>query len=502
MRLRAPLSVLAFAILVAPALARPAAAAAPRFDEHFLDKTMRIDFLHVGDAKEESVTIDRIFDQGIWAGSRATLIDPFDLGRYRVSLADAASGAVLFTKGFDSYFGEYRTSEPALKGEKRAYHESALVPYPRRAVRFVVEGRGRDNSWHQVFSREIDPADPAILREKTVPGVRVFPLLRGGDPHAKADIAFVAEGYTEAEEAKLKADLARFVEILFRQAPYRGRRDKFNISGVWRPSAESGCDEPGHGLYKQTALGATFDSLGSERYLLTEDNRSLRDIAAHVPYDILLVMVNHKRYGGGGIYNLYCTFTTDNQWHEYLFLHEFGHAFAGLGDEYYTSDVAYNEFYPAGIEPAEPNITALLDRAKLKWADLAAPGLAIPTPWEKEEFDRLDNAYQKVRREMNARIAALKRARAPEAEIARAEEESERASRENGAQVDAFLRAGRFAGKVGAFEGAGYASRGLFRPAADCLMFTRGAKPFCPVCERAVLRTILYYAEEAEGGAR
>lgn len=496
MSFRAPFAALALAALVLPVPGGAGPAAAPpRFDDHFLDKTMRIDFVHVGDAKEESATIDRIFEQGIWAGRREALIDPFDLGRYRVSIADAATGAILFTKGFDSYFGEYRTSEEALKGDKRAYHESALVPYPRRKARFVLEGRSRDNSWRRIFDREIDPADPAILREKPVPGVRVFKLQEGGDPHVKVDLAFVAEGYTEAEEPKLRADLARFTGLLFSREPYRSRRDAFNVWGVWRPSAESGCDEPSHGVYKQTALGASFDALGSERYLLTEDNRSLRDIAAHVPYDILAVMVNHKRYGGGGIYNLYCTFTTDNQWHEYLFLHEFGHAFAGLADEYYTSDVAYNEFYPPGVEPVEPNITALLDPAALKWRDLATRGVPIPTPWEKAEFDRLDTAYQKVRRETNARIAGLKRARAPEAEIARAEEESERLSRENGAQVDAFLRAGRFYGQVGAFEGAGYASRGLFRPAPDCLMFTRGAKPFCPVCERAVLRTILHYAE-------
>jgi hypothetical protein len=226
---------------------------------------------------------------------------------------------------------------------------------------------------------------------------------------------------------------------------------------------------------------------------LTEDNRSLRDIAAHVPYDALFVMVNHKRYGGGGIYNLFCTFTVDNQWYEYLFLHEFGHSFAGLGDEYYTSEVAYNEFYPKGVEPLEANISALLDPKNLKWRKLVSPGVAVPTPWEKEDFDRMDNAYQKVRREINAKIAALKREGAPSGRIAAAEEESERLSREHAARVDEFLMKSKFWNKVGAFEGAGYSARGLFRPAVDCLLFTKGAKPFCRVCEEAVARVIDYY---------
>jgi hypothetical protein len=285
------------------------------------------------------------------------------------------------------------------------------------------------------------------------------------------------------------------VGVFFKLEPYKTYKDRFNIYGVFEPSLESGCDEPSHGSFKSTALNSSFDALGSERYLLTEDNKSLRDIAAHVPYDALFIMVNHKRYGGGGIYNLYCTFTTDNQWYEYLMLHEFGHSFAGLADEYYTSDVAYNEFYPKGVEPTEPNITALLDPENLKWKALATPGIEIPTPWEKEDFDKMDNAYQKVRREINEKIAKMKREKAPQTEIAKVEEESERLSRENGERVDEYLQKSKFWGKVGAFEGAGYSAKGLYRPMVDCLMFTKGAKPFCKVCEQAVLRVIEHYSE-------
>jgi len=465
------------------------------FDRYFIDQTMRVDYFHIGNAKEEMVTLDQVRVQGVWAGSRKNLLDEFDNGKTYVKVYDLASGALIFSRGFDTYFGEYQTTDAALKGTKRTYHESALIPCPKAKVTFALETRDRTNALHPLFSCTIDPAAVTVLRKPAGGGVKVFELLKSGEPQRKVDVAFIAEGYTAKEEAKLRADLDRFVQVFFKQEPYKSLKDKFNLYGVWKPSDDSGCDEPAHGSFKATAVNATFDSLGSDRYVLTEDNRSLRDIAAHVPYDALFIMINHKRYGGGGIYNLYCTFTVDNQWYEYLFLHEFGHSFAGLADEYYTSDVAYNEFYPKGVEPREPNITALLDPKALKWKSAASPGIALPTPWEKDEFDRNDMAYQKVRREINAGIAGMKRSGAPAADVAKAEEESERKSKEQAGWVDRFLAASKFAGKIGAFEGAGYAAKGLFRPAVDCLMFTKGAKPFCKVCEDAVRRRIRFFSD-------
>ena len=465
------------------------------FDQYFIDGTMRIDYFHIGDANEEIITVDQVYEQGIWAGSLHNLIDPFNNGRYCVEILDSASGKLIYSKGFDSYFAEYKTTDLALKGIKKTFHESALIPYPKKKVRFVVKRRDRANILQPLFSQEIDPAGIFIRRESLVPGVKVFDVHRSGDPHEKVDIAFLAEGYTIEEENKLEKDLERFAAVFFSLEPYMAYRASFNIYGVFKPSAESGCDEPSHGSFKNTVLNATFDSLGSERYLLTEDNKSLRDIAAHVPYDALILMVNHKRYGGGGIYNLYATFTTDNQWYEYLILHEFGHSFAGLGDEYYTSDVAYNEFYPRGVEPLEANITALLDPQSLKWKDMVTQGIEIPTLWEKKEYDEMDNAYQEIRREVNARIASLKRAGAPRAEIERLEEESERLSLEQAKKIDALLRKSKYWAKTGAFEGAGYSAEGLYRPSIDCLMFTKGKKPFCKVCGQAVIGVIKYYSE-------
>ena len=464
------------------------------FEDYFLDRTMRVDYYHTGDSREEVVSLDRVYQQGIWAGSVKSLIDPFMRGRYCVKVYDAAGGELIFSRAFDSLFGEYKTTDEGIKGIKRTFHESVLIPFPKKKIIFTLEARDRENNFKQIFSEEIDPNSIYIIKEALDPTIKVYELLKNGHPHEKVDVAFLAEGYRLEDEAKLRADLDRFVEVMFSFEPYKSLKSRFNVYGVFKPSAESGCDEPSHGQFRNTALNTTFDSFGSERYLLTEDNRRVREVASVVPYDTLLIMVNHHRYGGGGIYNLYCTFTTDNQWFEYLMLHEFGHSFTGLADEYYTSQVAYNEFYPRGIEPVEPNITALLDPKNLKWKKLVSPGLNIPTPWEKEEFDRMDIAYQKTRQELNEKIARLKREGAPKEEIARLEEESEKLSLEQARKVDQFLARSRYAGKVGAFEGAGYSSTGLYRPSVDCLMFTKGKKPFCRVCEEAVRQMIEFYS--------
>jgi hypothetical protein len=278
--------------------------------------------------------------------------------------------------------------------------------------------------------------------------------------------------------------------------PYASHRDRISIRGVMTISQDPGCDEPSRGVFARTPLGCTFDSLGSERYLLTEDNRALRDLAAHVPYDALYVMVNHDRYGGGGIYNAFNTFTTDNQWSDYVFLHEFGHHFAGLADEYYTSQIAYLDLYPRDREPREPNITILADPAALKWRDLVTPGTELPTPWEKAAYDAMDTAYQEERAALNARIGELMRDGADAAEIARLKQRAEDLSRTHQAEADRYLAASRFAGVVGAFEGAGYCREGMYRPELDCIMFSKGIKPFCAVCRAHLERMIRRYGED------
>jgi hypothetical protein len=466
------------------------------FDTYFHDETLRVDYFHTGNADEEIVSLDQMWRQGTWAGSRTRLVDDLNLGRYYAKAHSAASGELLWSRGFDSYYGEWKTTGKAASGQRRTYHESALMPYPKQPVIFTLEVRQKDNSLTEIFRQEIDPDDWRIRCDPLPGGVIVVETAVHGDSHPRVDVAIVGDGYTAGDEAKFRADVDRFAQTLLTQEPYRAMSDRFNVWGVLKPSQESGCDEPSRGVHRNTALGCTFDSLDSERYLLTEDNRAIRDIAAHVPYDVLYIMVNHERYGGGGIYNLFCTFTSDNQWSEYVFLHEFGHSFAGLADEYYTSSTAYTDFYPAGREPNERNITAFGDPNQLKWEGLATAGVTMPTPWNKAEYDRIDQAYQAKRGLINDRIARLMTSGAPAADVAAAIAEGEALSKTHQDAVDAWFAVNEARAQIGVFEGAGYASQGLYRSQLDCIMFTKGIKPFCVACARGIREVTARYLED------
>jgi hypothetical protein len=302
-------------------------------------------------------------------------------------------------------------------------------------------------------------------------------LQKMGDPATKVDLLVLGDGYTAAERGKFEKDARRFMNALFSTSPFREHRKDFNVWGLCPAAEESGVSRPSSGIYRRSPLGATYDAFGSERYVLTTENRVLRDVASFAPYEFIEILVNGQTFGGGGIFNQYATVAIDSLWSGFVGVHEFGHQFAALADEYYTSEVAY---LPPGkkTEPWEPNVTALFDPANLKWKDLVAPGTPVPTPWDKEEFDRFERDIQRQRKELRA-------AGRPEAEM----NELFRKERE---KEDAMFGAQKFAGKVGAFEGANYEAKGYYRPEVDCIMFTRHNK-FCAVCRRAIERVIGMY---------
>lgn len=467
-----------------------------QFDDYFIDKTLRIDYFHIGDAKTEMITIDKLFSYGIWAGSLNHLVDNLNNGKYYVKIYDAATGKLIYSKGFDTLFGEYASSDDGVNGIVKSFHETAILPFPKNKIIFALEKRNEKNLLDEFFRTEIDPQSIYIIKDKIADSsVEIFYPVSNGDPHKKVDIVILAEGYTKSETDKFEKDLNRFVEFFFEQEPYKSQISNFNIYGVFKPSEESGTDLPGADIFVNTVLNTSFWTLGSERYLMTEDNLSMRNLAAHVPYDAIYIQVNHPRYGGGGIYNQYCTYTTDNQFAKYLFTHEFGHSFTGLADEYYTSDVAYNDFFKPTVEPVEPNITALLDPKNIKWKKYLSEGIEIPTPWEKEEFDRFSYEWLKERNRLNNYVAELKRNRAPEDQIKAAEEEYAIKDKKQSEKVDKYLMSSKYWNKVGAFEGAGYQPTGLYRPMLDCIMFSKGDKPFCKVCEEAIKEVIKSYTE-------
>jgi len=465
------------------------------FDDFFLDKAMRIDLYQVGDAKEEIITIDHVYQEGIWPESRLHLIDPLGYGRYAVKVYDVASNRLIYSRGFDTMFGEYKTTTPALNGFKRVFERSVRIPYPKKPVLFVIEMRDKKNIFHPLFDETIDPADYHIIKETVAAGDFIYESLKSGDPHEKVDLAFIAEGYTAEDKDKFKADADRFAEYLFGIEPYKNARDKFNVYGVLRPSPERAMDEPRQGVYKKTVLNASFNAFDLDRYMLIEKDHRLHEIAAQVPYDAIIVLVNSKRYGGGSIGFDYCVTTVDHASSRRIFVHELGHSFAGLADEYYASEVAYNDFYPKGVEPIEPNITALLNPQNIKWKDLLSPGIAVPTDYGKEKLEALEAERQKSRKNMAAEVEAAKKKGQPEAQIKKIEEKYREADKaiakeiENVRQQYAYLN-----DKVGVFEGAGYAAKGLYRPMVYCLMISNPKDEFCLVCRRAISQMIDYYA--------
>jgi hypothetical protein len=224
------------------------------FDDYFLDKTMRIDFFMTGNTNQEIITIDQIYQTDKWAGNPNKLIDDLNNGMYCIKIYSVNSNELIFSKGFGCIFGEYKTTIDAKEGKNKTYHESALIPYPKMPVLFVLEARDRKNILHPVFTETIDPDDVNIIRENPDNNDIVYKALINGEPHSKVDFVFVGEGYTAGQSDKFKKDVDHFIKVLFRVEPYKSNKEKFNIYGVLRPSAESGVDEPRKGIFKNTHI--------------------------------------------------------------------------------------------------------------------------------------------------------------------------------------------------------------------------------------------------------
>ena len=465
------------------------------YDAYFTDKALRFDLYQTGDAKEEVLTIHRIVEEPLWPETRTRLLDPFNLGRYMLKVYDVASNALLYSRGFDTMFAEYKTTSPAIKGTKRVFQRSLRIPSPKKTVLFVVEARDKQQLLHPIFSRTIDPADYHLNRETAKAGDWIYEAAVAGPPAKRLDFVFIAEGYTAEDKDKFKADVDRFAGVLFGIEPYKSAKALCSIRGVFRPSAERAMDEPRQRAYKKTTLNASFNAFDLDRYMLIEEDHLIHEIAAQVPYDVLVVLVNSARYGGGSICFDYCCTTVDNAASPAVFVHELGHSFAGLADEYYSSEVAYNDFYPKGVEPLEPNITALLDPADVKWKDLLSPGIQIPTEYGKDRIEALQAERPKNRKAQAEEIAQAKEKGAAAAEIGKIEERYRVLDKEIAAKI-AAVRAeyAPLEDKVGVFEGAGYSAKGLFRPQISCLMISSPKNEFCAVCRKAIREMIDYYA--------
>jgi hypothetical protein len=441
-------------------------------------RTMRFDYYHTGNATQEMFSVDRVMiEPAPWPGNLQKNIDETNLGKYFFEVRDRNTNRVLYSRGFASVYGEWETTDEA-KSINRTFQESLRFPAPEAPVQVVLKKRDSDNAFREVWSVVLDPKDIFVDTSKPQSPGPLIEIEKNGDPATKVDFLILGDGYTAAERGKFERVARHLVDILFATSPYKERRKDFNVWALCPAAAESGISRPSTGIHRQSPLGATYDAFGSERYVLTFDNRALRNAAGFAPYEFIEIVTNSRTYGGGGIFGLYSTVAGDSEQAPYVFVHEFGHHFAGLADEYYTSPVAYTQ--PAvKTEPWEPNVTALLDPANLKWKDLVSPGTPIPTPWQKEEFE-------KHSREYGARRAQIRAANRPE-------EEMEALFRENREFEVKLFASEKYAGKVGAFEGAMYEAKGYYRPEVDCIMFTR-SQSFCAVCRRAIERVIELYS--------
>ena len=448
------------------------------FDQYFKDQTMRLDYFHTGTATEEHFSLDRMVNDGSWAGSKQGLVDELRLGKYFFEIQDPASGEVLYSRGYSSIYGEWETTAEAKK-EWGVFHESVRFPWPVQKVKLVIYKRNQQQKFDLVWEYMVDPNSRKVNPAPLNTPYQVYDVAEHGRPEEKVDIVLLSEGYTQQEMDEFRADADKFANALFSTEPFASRKEDFNIRAVEVPAPNSGLNHPQQDLYNRSALSVSYGAFGSQRYALGYDNKKIRDAASTVPYEFTAILMNDSIYGGGGIYKLYITAAADNAFHDYLFVHEFGHHFASLADEYYTSATAY-EMGSQVVEPYELNVTTHTDKDQIKWGDMIREDTPLPTPWGKEKFDAHSNQIQKKRQQMR------------EAKVS--EDKMEKLFMQQREWEEEYLSQIPHAGEVGAYEGAMYHSKGIYRSEPNCIMFTR-TDHFCGACQRAINMVIDQYTE-------
>jgi hypothetical protein len=445
-------------------------------------KTMRVDFYHTGNSDTEIFSLDRVVLEPLqFSGNLRQPIDKTLRGKYSFEIVDAESGSVAWSRSFSSIYGEWETTGEARQ-MNRTFHESLRFPAQEQEFDLVMSKRGERNYFAEIWRIRIDPADYLVHQESAAYAEHVVAIENNGDPGSKVDLLLLGDGYTRDEQDAFLEKARELTEELFATSPFMERRSDFNVWALAPPAGQSGVSRPSTGLYRDSPVGATYDAFRSERYVLTYNNSDWRQIASSVPYDFVEILTNSDTYGGGGIYGLYSTAAANSEWSSYLFIHEFGHHFAGLADEYYTSPVAYEA--PAQIvEPYEPNVTALLEPENLKWKHLVDSDTPLPTPWPKDAYEEHSLAYQ-------ARRAAMRKESVPEPEM-------NKLFRDNQEIVEGMFSKAEHRDSIGAFEGANYQAQGYYRSEQNCIMFTR-TTDFCTVCAAAIERVIDEYTKAAE----
>ena len=400
------------------------------YDKYFTDNQLRIDYYLFGNADTVSYALDKLVKEPKWGGPRAQLIDEMNYGMYFFEVTLPNSDEVLYSHSYNLLFGEWQTTYEAKKTNK-GFHESVVLPFPKATVDVTFFAKNNRLEPVKQMKITVNPEDYFIKPAPKLP-YAIYNVYGDYPVENAVDIVLLPDGYTEQEMGKFVQDCQFFVKSLFNYAPYDRYQDRFNVRAVLVPSQDSDITMPGDGLYRNTALSCSFWTFDSERYCMTYDDETMKTLAGQVPYDQIYILANTMKYGGGGIFNSYCVSTTGDSYASDVIIHEFGHGFAGLADEY-----AYDgtDNYSLEVEPWEPNITTLVNFDS-KWKDMIGKKTPVPTPVEK-----------------------------------------------------------KYENTVGVYEGAGYQLHGIYRPMIDCLMNTFNGKKFCPVCDRAIENMIKHYTE-------
>ncbi len=409
------------------------AKAQTRFHTYFNEKTLRFDYIHAGTRDTSVVFFKQLKEEPYWGGSLTNLIDTFRYGKYFMQVLDSATNKIIYSRGYCSLFEEWQTTKEARQIQ-RSFYETVVMPYPKHTIRLEILERDRKNQFHTKFEMYINPANYFIVTEQP-PDFNVKKLADAGIPSQNLDIAIIGEGYTSKQQEKFIADATRFTNQLFNTQPFVRYKNAINIWAIEAISVDSGTDIPAQNVWKNTIVHSKFYTFDSERYLSVQDINTLRNIAACVPYDQICVLVNTDKYGGGGIFNHYSICTSDHLYSDFVFVHELGHALGALADEYYTSEVSYENYFDLTVEPYQPNITTLID-FNSKWKTMLLNEIPIPTP--------VNDTYKN---------------------------------------------------QTGVFEGGGYMAKGIYRPAFNCYMKSASAKGFCKVCQKALADMIMFYSE-------
>lgn len=402
------------------------------FDEYFIEKTMRVDFYHLGNTNSEEMILHKIIEEKHWGGSKKNLIDTIRYGNFFFKVFDKKNNLLIYSRGYSSLFQEWQFTEEA-KSNKRVFQETIIFPYPKNQVRLEIYKRDRRNNLETLLTMDIDPNNIYIVKDSKF-NFTIEKIIGESQSDKALDIVLIPEGYLQNELDKFRNRAKELSEYLLSVYPFSNYKEKINFWIVNSPSVDSGCDIPGEDVWKNTIVNSTFYTFESERYLMTTEMWTVRDIAANAPYDQIFILTNTDKYGGGGIYNYYSITAANNKLSNKVFVHEFGHGFAGLADEY-GDDPTYINYYPSDVEPWEPNITTLANFDK-KWKNLVDKQTPIPTPEEEKYFET-----------------------------------------------------------IGVFEGAGYASKNVYRSTYDSIMRSLKTSKFNLVCSSAIEKLLKFYTE-------